>query len=87
MVGGKVDELRLRIDMRFPEDDLLRSVLRLGRKLDFVVVTEVGDIVEPRLEWLMRSARRSRAAEFVEDPERYLNLLESAPIEPDDADK
>lgn len=84
LVGGRIDELRLRIDMRFLEDDLLRSILRLGGKLDLVIVTEVGDIVEPRLEWLMRSAERSRAAEFVKDPEQYLNSLESAPIEPDD---
>ena len=83
-IDGAIDELRLRIDMRFPEDDLLRNVLRFSRKVDLVVVTEVGDVVEPRLEWLMRSAGRSRAAAFVKDPERYLDGIASAPIEPDD---
>ncbi|HKE16982.1 MAG TPA: hypothetical protein VKB80_19045 [Kofleriaceae bacterium] len=80
-IGGAIEELRLRIDMRVPEDDHRERVLGFARKLDLVVATEVGDIVEPRLQSLMSSAARSRAGEFVKDPERYLAALESVPME------
>lgn len=70
--------------MRAPEGDLLKRVLGLGRRLDLLIITEEGDVVEPRFEWFMNSAVRSRAAEFVKDPEGYLNQPPSAPTEPDD---
>ena len=84
--GDATEELRLRIDMRHPDDALLRNVLRCCRTLDLLVVTHEGDVVEPRLEWLMRSAATSPAGRFVADPEQFLAALASAPTEVDDND-
>jgi len=81
---GVIEELRLRVDMRFPDETFLNKVFRVAGKLDLVLLTESGDLVEPRLEWFKRSAGQSPAAEFVNDADQLFKNLDSRPIIPDD---
>jgi hypothetical protein len=85
-LDAAIEEVRLRVDMRSPGDDLLRSFLRAAKKVGLLIVTELGDVVEPELDWLLRAAERSVAERFTGGAEGYLNSLRSAPIEQEEPD-
>jgi hypothetical protein len=72
-----IDEVRLRIDMRHPDSDLLKKIVEIARQCGLVFITENQELVESDLAILLRSAARSDAARFVADPERYLETIKT----------
>jgi hypothetical protein len=84
VADDEVEELRLRVDMRGPLGDLLPAIVAVARKLELVLVAETGATVEPRLGWLLKAARASPAAAFVEDPAAFLDALARDPIDEED---
>jgi hypothetical protein len=73
--GEEVEDLRLRVDMREPRSDVVVKTLAAASKLDLVLVTETGAVVDPTLDSFLDAARQSPAAAFVEDPRAFLGAL------------
>jgi len=82
--GDEIEELRLRVDVRHPDDDLLARALATARSLRLLIVTETGETIEPELAWVLNAAGRAPAAEFVRDSAGYLSAIASKLRKTDD---
>jgi hypothetical protein len=81
-IDGKVEDLRLRIDLRSSETVRLTAVCAICQRLDLVAVTESGDVVEASTVELMHASRRSPAARFVNEGMTSLPELALSASEP-----
>ena len=73
--GEKIDEVRLRIDVREIDFDILERLVSFVAGCDCVFLSTAGHIVEPRVEDICVEIEASPAANFVSDPARFLEHL------------
>lgn len=70
--GTQVTEIFVRVDVRNLNCKFLGIVLRLAAKCDCALLTEDMRLIEPDEGLLLDEIERSPAAQFVEDPARFL---------------
>ncbi len=75
LAGSQIDEVRVRIDVREIDFEILERVRLFVAECDCVFVSSAGQVVEPRMRDLCIEIEASPAANFVTDPERFLQHL------------
>lgn len=70
-----LSEVRVRIDVRFAEVDLVERVLAFVRECDSVLMSSSGNLIEPDLDAFWIELQLSPAGRFVDDPGRFLAEL------------
>ncbi|MEZ4462928.1 MAG: hypothetical protein R3F43_00045 [bacterium] len=73
--GASMVELRLRIDARDVDAELLQKFLAISERQGWSLLTEDGEVVAPAMMSLLDAVRRSRAAEYSRDAEGYFRRL------------
>jgi len=75
--GGNLAQFLVRFDMRHPSRAFFHSVLRLASENSCVLLTDNGDILEPKASAVLAHLAQSDAMRFVKDPRGFLNQLTS----------
>jgi hypothetical protein len=70
--GSRIEEVRVRIDVREPDLDLLQRLVDFVADADCVSLNAARQIIQPRVEDLCVEIETSPAASFVVDPEGFL---------------
>jgi len=80
--NGKVVDVFLRLDLRQPSKQFIDGLIILAKRIDAMLMTDEGQLLEPTREQLAGSLEGSDAARFVADPIEFLNELSSRRDEP-----
>jgi hypothetical protein len=75
MEDGRVDGVRVRIDMRAIDSAFLAGVVHLAQYCECLLYTPEGRLLEPDVAALAREAAQSSASKFVADPRGFLDEL------------
>ena len=68
-----IEEIQVRFDVTDISLPLIGGVCDLARHFDCVVATPEGAIIQPSREAVMRTIMQSQAAQYVRDPQRFLD--------------
>lgn len=74
---GKIVEALVRLDLRQPSRQFIDGLIALAKRLDAILMTYEGRVLEPTTEQLIESLKSSSAARFVADPIEFLAKLDS----------
>ncbi|MFG0253173.1 MAG: hypothetical protein ACF8NJ_09900 [Phycisphaerales bacterium JB038] len=77
--GGHLEEFRVRLDARSPDDDFIRRIIDFAVSSDCRIVTEDLRVLPPLESELKAALLDSRAARFVRDSQQYLDDLGQDP--------
>ena len=70
--GSAIEDVQFRLDVSNLSLVLVSQICAAARRLDCVLATREGAIVQPSTEAIVRSVLQSAAMRFVKDPEAYL---------------
>lgn len=84
--GGHMEQVRVRIDVRDVDFELLERLVDFAADYDCIFVNGSGHVIEPTVENVCIEIEASPAANFVEDPTRFLEHLRRCVWVPGDAD-
>jgi hypothetical protein len=73
--GGRIAEVRARIDARSMDLDVIDGIVQLVEEWDCVFLTSRGRVVEPSLDAVWIELELSPASSFVQDPAAFLGRL------------
>lgn len=73
---GRIGDVPVRIDVRRLSQDFIQGIVNVAREFDVLFFTEENQVVEPTLQGLLNSIKKSDAARFVEDPRDFLIEIE-----------
>lgn len=68
-----VEEVRVCIDMRMPNEYLVGLFLRIAEANGWILYSEDCELLGARMDDVLKAAYRSRAARFSEDPRKYIS--------------
>jgi hypothetical protein len=80
----RIDEIRLRVDLRDAEGRHLREICAAVAQLDCLVVTETAQVIAPTVGEILAAARESAAARYVSNPRAYLHALHDGGVGQDE---
>ncbi len=69
----KIDEVRVRLDLRRIDEDVIKRALEYARATDSILLTQELEIVEPLQSSLLKEIEDSSAHRFLVDPGPYLD--------------
>lgn len=74
-----IEEFQFRIDLRKVSNitDVLQSILELCKKYKLVLINLKGEIYKPELKYIIEGIKTSNAMNFMTDPLKYLEDLDS----------
>ena len=75
MENGMISEIFFRIDVRNISVVFLSKIVKFARANSLVLLTSADQILEPSVNLLMNTIKRSNAFRFVLDPQDFLKKL------------
>ena len=73
--GTAIEEVRLRLDVRILDINLLEALLDFVQRCGCVMVSPDLHVIEPRLDSLCVELELSSASQFVRDPQAFLEQI------------
>ena len=70
--GQAIEEIQFRLNVADLSLPLVGGICDLARHFDSVLATPDGAIIQPNREAVMRTMMQSQAAQYVRDPQRFL---------------